>query len=134
MIDLEKWIKKHAGLNLKPYKDNLNKTIIGYGRNIEDNGISRDEADYLFENDLNRCIKELENFSWYVDNSKNIQYALINICFSLGITNLLEFKDMIDCLIKKDYTSASLCVLQSKWAMQVEKRAKDIAVIMREGF
>ena len=40
-------IKKHEGLRLFPYKCSVGKLTIGYGRNIEDTGISKEEAETL---------------------------------------------------------------------------------------
>ena len=46
-------IKQHEGLNLMPYRDSVKqKLTIGYGRNIEDRGITQDEADYFLQNDI----------------------------------------------------------------------------------
>ncbi len=44
LIDL---IKRHEGLSLKPYMDSRGFLTIGYGRNLDANGISKSEAEYL---------------------------------------------------------------------------------------
>lgn len=49
---LIKQLKKHEGVELKPYKCTSNKLTIGIGRNLEDVGISEHEAEYLLMNDL----------------------------------------------------------------------------------
>jgi lysozyme len=127
------WIKYHEGLKLKLHKDTVNKWTVGYGRNIEDNGISKEEADFMFDNDFARCERELSNYPWYTNQPKNVQDALMNMCFNLGIDRLLGFKRMIAALIGKDYTVASIEALDSKWAIQVGQRAKDVALMMRQG-
>ena len=48
-------ISKHEGLRLFPYADTVGKLTIGFGRNLTDIGISRDEADALLTNDLDRA-------------------------------------------------------------------------------
>lgn len=130
---LKEWIKHHEGLTLILEKDTVNKTTIGYGRNIEDNGISKEEADFMFDNDFSRCQRELSPHWWYADQPDNVQDALMNMCFNLGIDRLLGFKRMIAALIVKDYTTASMEALDSKWALQVGRRAKDVALMMRQG-
>ena len=45
-------IKKHEGLSLKPYKCTAGKLTIGYGRNIEDKGISQEEAERFLDDRL----------------------------------------------------------------------------------
>lgn len=132
MKNTKNWIKSHEGLSLTPYRCTANKLTIGYGRNIEDNGITKEEADLLFENDFARCIKELSPYPWYVNQPEHIQSALINMCFNLGISKLLGFKKMIAALTVKDYTKASLEALDSLWAQQVGDRAKDVALTMRQ--
>lgn len=133
MTDLKDWIKKHEGLRLKLYKDTVNKWTVGYGRNIEDNGISKEEADFMFDNDFARCQRELAPYPWYVNQPQNVQDALMNMCFNLGIGRLLGFKKMIMALTAKDYTKAAIEALDSKWATQVPNRAKDIALMIRQG-
>ncbi|HAC30701.1 MAG TPA: lysozyme, partial [Marinobacter hydrocarbonoclasticus] len=50
---LKTQLKRHEGLRLKPYLDTASspRLTIGYGRNLEDVGISRDEADFMLDND-----------------------------------------------------------------------------------
>ena len=40
------------GLRLKPYRDTVGKLTIGWGRNLEDNGITKLEAEVLLDHDL----------------------------------------------------------------------------------
>lgn len=115
------------------YSDTVGKLTIGWGRNIEDNGISQAEADFMFDNDFARCQRELAPFPWYVNQPQNVQDALMNMCFNLGIARLLGFKKMIMALTAKDYTTAALEALDSKWAQQVGQRAKDVALMIRQG-
>ena len=41
---LAEQLKVHEGLRLKPYKDTVGKWTIGIGRNLEDKGITEQEA------------------------------------------------------------------------------------------
>ena len=133
MSNVKDWIKKCEGFRSHLYKDTVNKWTVGYGRNIEDNGISKEEADFLFDNDFNRCQKELAPFPWYVNQPQNVQDALMNMCFNLGIARLLGFRKMIMALTAKDYTKAAIEALDSKWANQVGQRAKDVALMIKQG-
>lgn len=133
MQDVKKWIKKNEALKTKMYKDTVNKWTIGWGRNIEDNGISKEEADFMFDNDFARCQKELSRYTWYTDQPQNIQNALINMCFNLGINRLLGFNKMIAALMNKNYTIAAMEALDSKWAEQVGDRSKQVALMIRQG-
>jgi len=118
---------------LHPYIDTAGKLTIGYGRNLDDRGISQAEADFLFDNDFANCQRELSDCDWYRDQPEGVQAALINMCFNLGLPRLKGFKRMIAALEAKNYTLAALEALDSKWATQVGQRAKDVAVMLREG-
>src|SRR5438876_896932 len=50
---------KHEGLSLKPYRCPAGKRTIGVGRNLDDRGISEDEAAMLLGNDIRFVWKEL---------------------------------------------------------------------------
>jgi len=49
---LRSQIERHEGLRLKPYLDTATppRLTIGYGRNLDDVGITREEADYMLAN------------------------------------------------------------------------------------
>lgn len=130
--DLKKWIKKCEGIQFHPYLDTTGHVTIGWGRDL-DNGISLDEAELMFKNDYERSVYELEQYDWYANQPQNVQFALINMNFNLGITKLNEFKGMIRALRAKNYTAAATHALNSKWATQVHGRAKDIAAMIMAG-
>ncbi len=132
MHDLQQWIKGYEGLDLHSYVDTNGHVTVGWGRNLED-GISLDEAELMFQNDLKKTIDELEQKSWFTMQNPGVKNALINMNFNLGIEKLLEFKTMIHCLSARDFTGAALAALDSVWAKEVGQRAKDIAVMIREG-
>lgn len=130
---LKLWIKHCEGLNLKLYKDTVNKTTIGWGRDIQDCGIRIDEAELMFKNDYNQAVDELERQDWYAMQPQGVKNALINMNFNLGIERLLEFHGMINALKEKNYTLAAKEALNSKWATEVHQRAKDIALMISQG-
>jgi lysozyme len=132
MQDLQQWIKTCEGLDLNSYVDTNGHLTIGWGRNLE-NGIRLNEAELMFQNDLQQAIRSLENFNWYNKQPTGVKNALINMNFNLGIHKLLGFKNMIMALEDLDYTKAAQEALNSKWASQVGTRAKDVALMIREG-
>ena len=132
MEDLELWIKNCEGLDLHTYVDTNGHVTVGWGRNLE-NGIRLDEAELMFQNDLKQTISELETLPWFSSQPQGVKNALINMNFNLGITKMLEFKDMITALEHKNYSAAAQAALNSLWAKQVHQRAKDIAVAISAG-
>lgn len=133
MTDLEKQLVIDEGLKKKPYRCTAGKLTIGVGRNIEDVGISEDEAIYMLRNDINRCRYECEmHIPIFKSLNEVRQNVLINMCF-MGIGKLLEFKKMITALEYGDYKQASKEMLDSLWAKQVKDRAYRLARKMENG-
>ena len=54
MSNLIAQLKRHESLELKPYKCTSGKLTIGVGRNLEDIGITEQEAELLLLNDIGR--------------------------------------------------------------------------------
>lgn len=117
-----------------PYKDSVGKLTIGIGRNIDDRGISKEEALYLATNDINECIKELkQSFPFYDSLSQVRQMVLINMAFNLGISKLMQFRNMREAIERGDFKYAAEHMLDSKWAKQVGNRAERLALKMEMG-
>ena len=122
---------RHEGLKLKPYKCPAGKLTIGVGHNIEDLGITREEAIHILHNDIHRVRSELRPFPWFLQLSKPRQDAMVNMCFNLGITRFKTFKRMIAALADHNYPKAANEMISSRWADQVGPRAVDLSDIMR---
>lgn len=133
MSDLKEWLKKCEGYRNKIYKCTAGANTIGFGRNLDQNGISMDEAELMLNNDIRRCQSELRQYGWYRNQPTGVQDALTNMCFNMGISRLVCFTKMIAALNKNDYTTAAKEALDSLWAKQVGQRAKDVALMIREG-
>ena len=128
-----KLIKKHEGLSLKPYQCTAGKTTIGYGRNLDDIGISQEEAETMLRSDVSECITHLCKFDWWFDLNIARQAVLIDMCYNLGITRLKRFVKMIAALNAGDYFEAAHQMIESNWALQVHGRAVTLSNIMRDG-
>lgn len=125
---------RDEGLKLKPYLCPAGKLTIGVGRNIEDNGITEEEALILLENDITRSAVELEERLPFFNRLDPVRKeTLVNMAINLGITRLMGFQAMIAALANRDYELAATEMLDSKWARQVGKRAERLATAMREG-
>lgn len=133
MKQLIAMLKRHEGRNLKPYKCPAGKLTIGYGRNIEDNGISEIEAMVMLRNDIEQCYEELNVFSWFADLDQVRQEALIDMLFNLGLPTFLEFKKTLKFVAEGKYSQAAEEMLRSKWADQVGDRAKELAYMVDTG-
>ena len=126
-------IKKHEGLKLKPYKCTAGKLTIGYGRNLEDVGISQSEAEQMLYNDIQNCYADCVRLPCWNRLNEARQAVLLDMCYNLGFTGLKKFKKMLEALEVEAYHRASLEMLDSNWARQVKGRAVELAQIMEKG-
>jgi lysozyme len=132
--DLKQQLIRHEGLELLPYKCTAGKLTIGVGRNIEDRGISYDEAMFLLENDLMLYTAELEKSFPVVKDLNDVRVlTLLNMAFNLGITKLRQFKMMWAAIEDNDFEAASQEMLNSKWARDVGNRSLELSEQMRTG-
>ncbi len=122
------------GLRLKPYRCTAGKLSVGYGRNLEDVGISKLEAEVLLDHDLASAEMECRKaFPWFATLTDTRQRVLVDMCFNMGLPKLLEFKRMLSALAEHDYDGAAVQMLASRWAAQVGNRAVRLARVMRDG-
>jgi len=121
----------HEGLRLTPYRCTAGKLTIGVGRNLEDKGISRNEALYLLHNDLRECEHDLRTIFPNWDSLSDVRKAcLIDMRFNLGYRSFRSFKRFIAAVREGDYERASKEMLNSRWASQVKHRAIDLSFMM----
>lgn len=124
---------RHEGLKPKPYTDTVGKKTIGIGRNLDNVGISKDEAIYLCGNDITHAEQIATQYDWYAKLNEARQNVVLNMIFNLGQTRFGGFLNMIGAIAKGDYDVAANHMMSSKWAAQVGKRAEELATQMRTG-
>jgi lysozyme len=131
---LREMLALHEGVILKPYLCTAGKTTIGIGRNLDDVGITREEADMMLDHDIDRCIAELDRSvpRWRTHNEVR-QNVLIELVFNLGISRFLGFRRMLAALAASDYATAAKEMKDSRWYTQVGKRAVTLCEMMRTG-
>ena len=85
-------------------------------------------------NDIERIKNQIKDYSWYVNQDRVRQEALVELTFNLGLNGLLTFKLMLAEMKRKDYINAAKELLDSIWATQVgTSRAINIANRIRTG-
>lgn len=126
-------LERHEGLRLFPYRDTVGKLTIGIGRNLEDRGISPNEAYMMLDNDIDGTVNVLRealrnNYKINLDTVPWLaRRALVNMAFQLGVNGLMNFRRMLGALKRGDYHRASKEALDSRWARQTPNRAKEVA-------
>lgn len=122
------------GLRLKPYRCTAGRLTIGYGRNIQDVGISEDEARYLLENDVRRVTQALYRaLPWVTGLPEPWMRALAHMAFQLGLNGLLGFEKMLAALEEGNGATAYKEALDSAWFRQTPARAQRVAKLFLEG-
>ena len=147
-MNWEQRLEFHEGFRDKPYYCSEGKLTIGIGHNTEarpfteeekkaigdwKKGITKNMAYMILRNDMEICLKDLRKlgFWYYLDNER--RYALLDMCFQLGINGLLKFKKMLEAIRVKDYSEASRQCLDSNYHRETPKRCERIAKLIRTG-
>ena len=127
-------LKRDEGLRLRAYKDAVGKVTVGYGRNLDDKGLSREEAEYLLANDINEVkIAVAQALPWCSSLDDARLGVLLNMAFNMGVPGLLQFKNTLALIKGGNYDAAADAMLDSHWAQQVGPRAQRLALQMRCG-
>tara|TARA_R110002020_G_scaffold336531_1_gene551968 strand:- start:64 stop:477 length:414 start_codon:yes stop_codon:yes gene_type:complete len=126
-------LRAHEGLRLKAYQCTADKTTIGYGRNLDDKGISTEEAELFLDSDIGECIQDLATFPYWNGLTDRRQAALIDLRFCLGGGGYRKFLKMGAALEAGDYSEAADQILDSRFAQQTGSRASDLALMIEEG-
>lgn len=152
MYNMENWCQRlirHEGLKLNPYRCPQGKLTIGVGRNLETNpltaqerravgdymhGITENAAKMLLRNDIKRCFESLKRtVKDFETLTPDRQYALVDMCFQLGVKGLKRFHKMLNFIEEKKFSLAAAECLNSAYARQTPQRAKKIAQTLKTG-
>jgi len=138
MERLLKSVKAHEGYRNKVYLDSLGKRTVGVGHLcVED--FWEDGEEYgekflltILEQDLKSAIQGAEELCSdcpaLEDQAKEI---IVEMVFQLGKTGVSKFRNMWKALKMPDYPTAAKEMLDSRWADQTPKRAKEMSDHMR---
>lgn len=123
------------GLRLKVYKCSRGKWTIGIGRNVEDKGITENEAYGLCHNDITEVMDDLDVLTPRIESlSEARKLALYSMRFQLGHRGFRGFQKMIAALDEGDFAKTAREMLDSKWAKQDSpERALRLAAMMKTG-
>jgi|TARA_R110001592_G_scaffold39261_1_gene129242 lysozyme len=133
---LKEEIKLHEGFRDMIYLDSLSKKTIGYGhlivhedKFVEGKAYPKEELEALFDKDFEKGWVLMERFC-SVNNlnvSEKAQEVLCEMIFQMGYSGVGKFKNMIKALQNNDTKTASIEMLDSRWAKQTPNRAKALS-------
>lgn len=126
-------IKANEGCRLHPYECTEGKITIGYGRNLDDKGITQQEAELLLDLDIAECLEDLKRLPFWGDLNEARQAVLLDMRFQLGNAGLSQFKRMLNAINQARFDQAADELLDSRYAQQTPSRARRNAHMMRSG-
>lgn len=153
-------LRLHEGLRLSAYLCPAGYWTIGYGRNLEsvglsdseqqmlfgevldrvgyierlkDNPITQAQADELLLNDLARVERDLSRYLNLELFNAPRQAVCLNMAYNIGVSGFLRFHRAIAAMQSGHWEDAAHELLDSRWAMQVGRRAKELAEQTRTG-
>ena len=106
---------------------------IGVGRNLEGRGMSRAEIDGLLHNDIAAAVHACERYDFFERLNEPRKAAMVDLMFNIGAPRFSTFRRMIHALYLGDYATASVELLDSKYAEQVKTRALRNSEILYSG-
>jgi lysozyme len=137
-------LRRDEGVRYVVYKDTAKppKDTTGVGHNLEAKPLPAGwkyplndvQVNALLDDDLEDVFHDLDrNLPWWTDLNDVRQRVLANMCFNLGITKLLGFRNTLVAMRQGKYDAAADGMLASAWATQVKGRAQRLADMMRRG-
>jgi lysozyme len=128
-------LMRDEGKRLKPYRCPAGKLTIGYGRNLDDVGVTDDEAMAMLEHDVDASIADCQKvFPWFEGLDQVRQGVIVQMRFQLGLAGLLGFRNVLRAIARRDFVDAATEMLDSQWARDDSPaRAQRLAKAMRTG-
>ena len=109
-------IEFHEGRRLKPYEDVTGNVTIGIGRNLTGKGLSDEEVDFLYSNDIREAVHFLRiRVPVWQEVGEVRQAALIDMYHNLGPNVFMKFKRFAERLKHLQYKEAADEMKDSKW-------------------
>lgn len=142
-------LMKHEGFREVVYKDTKGKLTIGYGLNLEDRGVTEEQARRLMldaVHDLDLAFRGIYG-AWYDRLNSARKWVCLNMAYQMGFRGFGSFKKMIAALElaankatpadtpvrKQVWRKVKDEMLDSQWARNFPDRANELAGMMEDG-
>jgi lysozyme len=127
-------LMRHEGYRQKPYRDTMGILTIGYGWNLEANGLPVhmiEELLHIAIKDAEVIAKQFAAEAW-PNLSVERQAVLINMAYNLG-NRLMKFYTFRIALRSGNHVYAARRMRSSLWYKQVKGRGEELAMQMETG-
>ena len=119
----------NEGFRSKPYKCSENVWTIGHGLTW----ITEEESLSILSGRISELhLKLSEDLDWYDRMPPEIKGVIIEMCYQIGYSGVMKFKNMIANMKDINWKGAADEMLDSLWAKQTPERANRLAEIVRE--
>lgn len=133
--DLIADLRRDEGWRDTPYQDHLGFWTIGYGFLIDARRpvpMPKEVGDLWMKIGAeDRFYDLVGRIPWLAEQPDDVQRALGNMAYQLGINGVLNFKKMLTSLQLGQRVSAAQHALDSVWATQTPERAQRVAKLIR---
>lgn len=126
-------IKYHEKYRRFPYRCTAGKLTIGYGWNLDDNGITVEQATYILDQQVRAVRVTLSAEPYWINLGVVRQAVITDMAFNLGWPKFALFKRMRAALGEHAYSRAADEMVNSNWYKQVGTRSKRLVGMMRSG-
>lgn len=124
---------QHEGERLKPYHCPAGRLTIGVGRNLDDKGISHDEAMFLLANDIQEVRADLNwLFPDFGSLPENIRLVLCDMRFNLGPEGFRRFRRLREAVNSRNWPGIKAEMANSVWFHQVGQRAFNLVDLVNK--
>lgn len=128
-------LKRDEGWVPHAYEDHLGYLTIGYGFLIDERRggeLPREVAEeWLRKAASERWWKLCKLEPWLLSQPEDVQRAIANMAYQLGVNGVRGFTRMLGALRANDRERAAQEALDSKWATQTPERAKRVTDLIR---
>ena len=135
---LREQLKIDEGVEYRVYLDHLGYKTLGIGHLVVPGDleydapvgthISEDRVNEIFDKDVITYIDEAKKVFGNLEGMpEEAQQVIVNMCFNMGAPRLSQFKKFIKAIHDEDWATASVEMLDSRWANQVGDRANRLS-------
>jgi len=120
-------VKREEGFRMEVYKDTLGFSTGGYGHKMLEGEVApKDKVGWtkIFERDFAVAVSGSEELLMLCPNiDETARNIVVEMCYQMGSFGVSKFKGMLSALQESDYKTASIEMLDSRWAKQTPERA-----------
>jgi lysozyme len=138
---LKQQLTLDEGYRTFPYDDQTGKPpllkgrlTVGIGHNLTDNGLPDEIVQAIFISDVTNATNDLsQKLPWWTSLDDVRQRVLVDMCFNLGIKELVTFTNLLGFIKSGSYQAAADDMRTTLWYKQVGARGERLARMMESG-